>query len=164
MLYVILKYCLKNWKNIMMNHKTTHYDTLQQATHDNSYVSTDVKYRDADLHHFTFLNVVVPQWCCSSIQCWIGTPVGRISYNLYFDCKHVRYVTCDLINEYTFSTSFLRLSPPLNNMKSRKRLNLYRIKILSTRYRCPMSCIVVPNFNFIHFRSGVWGGHLLGDE
>ena len=29
-------------------------------------------------------------------------PVGRISYNLYFDCKHVRYVTCDLINEYTF--------------------------------------------------------------
>ena len=22
-------------------------------------------------------------------------PVGRISYNLYFDCKHVRYVTCD---------------------------------------------------------------------
>ena len=29
-------------------------------------------------------------------------PVGRISYNLYFDCKHVRYVICDLINEYTF--------------------------------------------------------------
>ena len=28
-------------------------------------------------------------------------PVGRISYNLYFDCKHVRYVTCDLINKYT---------------------------------------------------------------
>ena len=26
-------------------------------------------------------------------------PVGRISYNLYFDCKHVRSVTCDLINE-----------------------------------------------------------------
>ena len=26
-------------------------------------------------------------------------PVARISYNLYFDCKHVRYVTCDLINE-----------------------------------------------------------------
>ena len=22
-------------------------------------------------------------------------PVGRISHNLYFDCKHVRYVTCD---------------------------------------------------------------------
>ena len=22
-------------------------------------------------------------------------PVGRISYNLYFDCKHARYVTCD---------------------------------------------------------------------
>ena len=32
-------------------------------------------------------------------------PVGRISYNLYFDCKHVRSVTCDLINEYTFSKS-----------------------------------------------------------
>ena len=29
-------------------------------------------------------------------------PVGRISYNLYFDCEHVRSVTCDLINEYTF--------------------------------------------------------------
>ena len=29
-------------------------------------------------------------------------PVGCISYNLYFDCKHVRSVTCDLINEYTF--------------------------------------------------------------
>ena len=31
-------------------------------------------------------------------------PVGRavFSYNLYFDCKHVRYVTCDLINEYNF--------------------------------------------------------------
>ena len=28
-------------------------------------------------------------------------PVDRISYNLYFDCKHVRYVTLDLINEYT---------------------------------------------------------------
>ena len=26
-----------------------------------------------------------------------GGPVGRISYNLYF----VRYVTCDLINEYS---------------------------------------------------------------
>ena len=29
-------------------------------------------------------------------------PVGRISYNMYFDCKHVRSVTCDLINEYNF--------------------------------------------------------------
>ena len=29
-------------------------------------------------------------------------PVGRISYSLYFDCKHVRYVTCDLINKYNF--------------------------------------------------------------
>ena len=27
-------------------------------------------------------------------------PVGLISYNLYFDCEHVRYVTCDLINEW----------------------------------------------------------------
>ena len=24
-----------------------------------------------------------------------AAPVGRISYNLYFGCKHVRYVTCD---------------------------------------------------------------------
>ena len=29
-------------------------------------------------------------------------PVGRISYNLYFDCKYVRYVICDLINEYKY--------------------------------------------------------------
>ena len=34
-------------------------------------------------------------------------PVGRISYNLYFDCKHVRSVTCDLINEYTFFETYL---------------------------------------------------------
>ena len=34
-------------------------------------------------------------------------PVGRISYNLYFDCKHVRSVTCDLINEYTLNCSHL---------------------------------------------------------
>ena len=33
-------------------------------------------------------------------------PVGRISYNLYFDCKHVRYVTCDLINEYTLEKRY----------------------------------------------------------
>ena len=36
-------------------------------------------------------------------------PVGRISYNLYFDCKHVRYVTCDFnkriyLYEYTYIT------------------------------------------------------------
>ena len=29
-------------------------------------------------------------------------PVGRISYNLYVDCKHVRYVTCDLTHKYNF--------------------------------------------------------------
>ena len=30
-------------------------------------------------------------------------PVGRIPYNLYFDCKKVRYVICDFNerNEYT---------------------------------------------------------------
>ena len=36
-------------------------------------------------------------------------PVGRISYNLYFDCKHVRYimyVTCGLINEYAPTMQF----------------------------------------------------------
>ena len=37
--------------------------------------------------------------CVASLR---AVPVGRISYNLYFDCKHVRSVTCDLINEYTF--------------------------------------------------------------
>ena len=36
--------------------------------------------------------------CVASLR---AVPVGRISYNLYFDCKHVRSVTCDLINEYT---------------------------------------------------------------
>ena len=44
-------------------------------------------------------------------------PVGRISYNLHFDCKHVRSVTCDLINEYTFL--FLRLHPNLSSCPSR---------------------------------------------
>ena len=39
--------------------------------------------------------------CVASLR---AVPVGRISYNLYFDCKHVRSVTCDLINEYTFFT------------------------------------------------------------
>ena len=29
-------------------------------------------------------------------------PVGRISYNLYFDCKHVRYVTCDFNKQIYF--------------------------------------------------------------
>ena len=38
-------------------------------------------------------------YCVASLR---AGPVGRISYNLYFDCKHVRSVTCDLINEYTF--------------------------------------------------------------
>ena len=37
--------------------------------------------------------------CVASLR---AVPVGRISYNLYFDCKHVRSVICDLINEYTF--------------------------------------------------------------
>ena len=35
-------------------------------------------------------------------------PVGLISYNLYFDGKHVRYVTCDLINEYSSSLLYSR--------------------------------------------------------
>ena len=38
-------------------------------------------------------------YCVASLR---AGPVGRISYNLYFDCKHVRYVTCDLMSEYTF--------------------------------------------------------------
>ena len=38
--------------------------------------------------------------CVASLR---AVPVGRISYNLYFDCKHVRSVTCDLINEYTLA-------------------------------------------------------------
>ena len=37
-------------------------------------------------------------------------PVGRISYNLYFDCKHVRYVTCDLIKRIYFFFYFKHLS------------------------------------------------------
>ena len=36
--------------------------------------------------------------CVASLR---AVPVGRISYNLNFDCKHVRSVTCDLINDYT---------------------------------------------------------------
>ena len=33
-------------------------------------------------------------------------PVGHISYKLYFDCKYVRYVTCDLINETNILIEF----------------------------------------------------------
>ena len=45
--------------------------------------------------------------CVASLR---AVPVGRISYSLYFDCKHVRSVTCDLINEYTFFFFFFLLS------------------------------------------------------
>ena len=38
-------------------------------------------------------------------------PVGRISYNLYFDCKHVRYVTCNF-NKRIYSSSFSICVPP----------------------------------------------------
>ena len=41
-------------------------------------------------------------YCVASLR---AGPVGCISLNLYFDCKHVRSVTCDLINEYTFYTT-----------------------------------------------------------
>ena len=50
-------------------------------------------------------------YCVSSLR---AGPVGRISYNLYryFDCKHGRYVTCDLINEYTFHAPVPNFSFP----------------------------------------------------
>ena len=38
-------------------------------------------------------------------------PVGRISYNLYFDCKHVRYVTCDFNKRIYLYFYFLRIIP-----------------------------------------------------
>ena len=41
-----------------------------------------------------FSCMVVPEPIVYSYSLRAG-PVGRISYNLYFDCKHVRYVTCD---------------------------------------------------------------------
>ena len=40
---------------------------------------------------------------CSRTHCVANmrdVPVGRISYNLYFESKHVQSVICDLINEY----------------------------------------------------------------
>ena len=46
-------------------------------------------------------------------------PVGRISYNLYFDCKLVRYVT--LINEYTTN------QPNLPIFRSRLKTHLFKI-------------------------------------
>ena len=53
----------------------------------------------------------------------LAGPVGRISYNLYFDCKHVRSVTCDLINEYTTKIK--------NSKKPGKRNKInYAFKIL----------------------------------
>ena len=70
MLYVILKYCLKNWKNNYydesqddsLQHITTG-NTLQQLCLDSCQVPWN---RLASFH--------IPEWCCSSIQCWIGTP------------------------------------------------------------------------------------------
>ena len=48
--------------------------------------------------------------CVASLR---AVPVGRISYNLYFDCKHVRSVTCDLINERIYYyKSTLRMKMP----------------------------------------------------
>ena len=35
--------------------------------------------------------------------------VGRISYNLYFNCKHVRYVTCD-VNKRIYFLMLFRLT------------------------------------------------------
>ena len=46
--------------------------------------------------------------------------VGRISYNLYFDCKHARYVTCDLINKYTF---------PLSTLVTKGLISIFSIEI-----------------------------------
>ena len=45
-----------------------------------------------------FLHGCSRTYCVASLR---TGPVGRISYNLHFDYKHVRSVTCDLINEYT---------------------------------------------------------------
>ena len=45
-----------------------------------------------------FLHGCSLTYCVASLR---AGPVGRISYNLYFVCKHVRSVTCGLINEYT---------------------------------------------------------------
>ena len=48
-------------------------------------------------------------------------PVSCISYNLYFDCKHVRYVTCDLI--YVYICTNIHTCLPRDFMKHYTDLN-----------------------------------------
>ena len=56
--------------------------------------------------HFIFLHGRSRTYRVASMR---AGPVGRISYNLYFDCKHVRYVTCDLTNEYICTNIYVCL-------------------------------------------------------
>ena len=57
-----------------------------------------------------FLHGCSRTYCVASLRAGpVG--VGRISYNLYFDCKHVLSVTCDLINEYTLQVTKIVTSP-----------------------------------------------------
>ena len=79
-------------------------------------------------------------------------PVGRISYNLYFDCKHVRYVTCDLINEYTFYVTILHciLCSKGKLWKISQICELNRYQIISSpicSWKCVVSCIKKLKFN-----------------
>ena len=78
--------------------------------------------------------------CVASLR---AVPVGRISYNLYFDCKHVRSVTCDLINEYTFLSSLKTrvssLRTRLSSLKTRVSSLKNQVSSFQTRYSSSQS-------------------------
>ena len=65
-------------------------------------------------------------------------PVGRISYNLNFDCKHVRSVTCDLINEYTIEIH--PMSCPADNNSIQSGFNMHTNKINRSTSHTTFSC------------------------
>ena len=69
--------------------------------------------------------------CVASLR---AVPVGRISYNLYFDCKHVRSVTCDLINEYTFLGLNQSSSMGITNYRCHSVLVVYPCQIIEIRH------------------------------
>ena len=46
-----------------------------------------------------------------------GCVVGRISYNLYFDCKHVRYVTCDSNKRIYFNYDYLLIEIEVDSLQ-----------------------------------------------
>ena len=94
-------------------------------------------------------------------------PVGRISYNLYFDCKHVRYVTCDfnkriylIIIVSSSSSSFIKCDlgcPPIEwwiaQFNDQPRINFI---FLDRRVRCVFRQEGIRSFQALWTYVRVW--------